>query len=114
MKGHLSILLFLLLLVGCADQGSTPVPAQSTPPRPEGHGGVEPGVVDVLFIEGTTTEAAEQFVRDLKLTFKSAPSGPLLFAVVRVPVDTEDQWVEKLLSYPIVRSAGRIVVASTP
>jgi hypothetical protein len=103
-------ILLLFALLGCADQGTTSVThIEPSPPHVGSHSSSVPGVVDVLFSEGTTSVEAEQFVKDLNLTFKTPPSGSFLFAVVSVPVGTEDQWVVNLLRYPIVRSAGRIV-----
>jgi hypothetical protein len=108
MVTRLLILFLLFALIGCADQGLTPVtPIQSPPER---HSSLVPGVVAVLFADGTTSTEAEQFLKGFNLTFKSPPSGSPPNGVVSVPIDTEDQWVERLKTYPIVKSAGRIAV----
>ena len=111
---HLQFLFISLFLVGCADQGLIPVaPDTPTGPPHESHTSLVPAVVGVFFSEGTTPAEAEQLVKDLNLTFKFPPSGSPLNAVITVPVDSEDQWVEKLKAYPIVKSAGRIAVTWT-
>jgi hypothetical protein len=108
MKSCLQILFLLFVLIGCADQGVTPVaPIQSPPER---HSSLVPGVVAVLFADGTTSTEAEQFLKGFNLTFKFPPSGSPLNAVVSVPIDSEDQWVAKLKTCSFVKSAGRIAV----
>ncbi len=111
MISRLHILFLLFALAGCADQGSIPV----TPPKtPVGRQtSLVPGVVAVFLTDGTTSAEAEQFLKDLNLTFKFPPSGSPLNGLVSVPVDSEDQWVEKLKTYPIVKYAGRIVMEWT-
>jgi hypothetical protein len=111
MKNCLHILFFSLVLIGCADQGVTPV-APTIPdwPPTESHTSLVPGVVGVFSSDGTTLEQTEQLVRDLNLTFKFPPAGSPLSGVISVPIGSEDQWVEKLKTYPIVKSAGRIAV----
>jgi hypothetical protein len=111
MMSRLQILFFLFALIGCADQRSTPV--TPTEPPIESHRPLVPGVVAVFFSEGTTPAEAEQFLKDLNLTFKFPPSGSPLNGVVSVPIDSEDQWVTKLKTYPVVKSAGRIAVTWT-
>jgi hypothetical protein len=111
---HLQILFFSLLLIGCADQGSIPVaPDTPTGPPNESHTSLVPAVVGVFFSERTTPAEAEQLVKDLNLTFKFPPSGSPLNAVLSVPIDSEDRWVERLKNYPIVKWAGRIAVTWT-
>jgi hypothetical protein len=111
---HLQILFFSLLLIGCVDQGSIPVaPDTPTGPPHENHTSLVPAVVGVFFSEGTTPAEAAQLVNDLNLTFKFPPSGSPLNAVLSVPIDSEEQWVEKLRAYPIVKWAGRIAVTWT-
>lgn len=113
MISRLKILLLLFAFIGCRDQGVTPV--TSTEPAIETHGPLVPAVVQVFFSEGTTPAQAQKFISDLNLPFKFPPSGsPLYGGVVSLPIGSEDQWVAKLLSYPIVRSAGRIVMVRTP
>ncbi len=107
------ILLFICLaLFGCTDLGVEPKPPLAM------HGddiavGVVPGVVGVFFTDSTSLQQAEQFVKDLGLTFKFAPTGTPLNGVVSVPVGSEDGWVVKLKTYPIVKTADRIVVTWT-
>jgi len=111
---RLQILFFSLVLIGCVDQGSIPVaPDTPTGPPNESHTSLVPAVVGVFFSDGTTPTEAEQLVKDLNLTFKFPPSGSPLNAVVNVAVGSEDQWVEKLRVYPIVKWAGRIAVTWT-
>ena len=111
MIARMQILFLLFALIGCADQGSTPVTPTETPI--ESHSSLVPGVVGVFFSDGTTLAEAEQLVKDLNLTFRFPPSGSPLNGVVSVPIDSEDQWIAKLKTYPIVKSAGRIAVTWT-
>jgi hypothetical protein len=114
MTRRLQILFFPLVLIGCADQGSIPVgPDTPSGPPNESHTSLVPAVVGVFFSEGTTPVEAEQLVKDLNLTFKFPPSGSPLNAVLSVPIDSEDQWIERLKTYPIVKWAGRIAVTWT-
>jgi hypothetical protein len=110
MNRQLMILCLGLLLLGCTDTGAEPES------RPESHPGREVGVyspvVGLTFIEGTTPQEAEQLVNSLGLSFKSAPTGTPLRAVVSVPVGTEDEWVVKFKAYPSVKYAERLMTIS--
>jgi hypothetical protein len=107
---QLMILSFGLLLLGCTDRGVEPEsPSNSHPGREVG---VYHPVVGLTFIEGTTPREAEQLVNSLGLSFESAPTGTPLRAVVSVPVGTEDEWVVKFKTYPIVKSASRLAVVT--
>ena len=57
-------------------------------------------------------EEAEQLVKDLGLSFEFAPTGSPLSGVISVPVGSEDEWVVRLKTYPIVKSVGRIGVVT--
>jgi hypothetical protein len=101
------ILFSCLLLCGCNSQERHPEPFG---PRIRFHAtGLVKGEVSVNFQDGTSLADARKLISDLGLSFKSGPGGPLMMGMVVVPVDSEDQWVKKLLTYPIVRGAGRLV-----
>lgn len=110
MNRQLIILSIGLLLLGCTDRGVEPVSPSNPPPV------LEPGfytpVVGLTFIDGTTPQEATLLVNSLGLTFKSAPTGTPLRAVVSVPAGTEDEWVAKFSTYSIVKSASRLAVIS--
>jgi hypothetical protein len=110
MNRVLLILLVCVVLLGCRDQGVEPQPPPVSHPGPEVS--LCRGVVAVIFTEGTTAEEAEQLVKDLGLSFKFAPTGSPLSGVISVPVGSEDEWVVRLKTYPIVKSAGRIGVVT--
>jgi len=99
-----------VLLVGCTDLGVEP--KSSTTSHPEAQVSDVPGVVGIFFTDGTTTEQAEQLVIDLGLSFTFAPTGTPLNGVVSVPIGSEDEWVVKLKTYPIVKWAGKIAVVT--
>ena len=111
MNRQLMILSIGLLLLGCTDRGVELVSPSSNPP-PVREVGVYTPVVGLTFIEGTTPQEAVQLVDSLGLSFKSAPAGAPLRAVVSVPAGTEDEWVAKFNTYPIVKSASRLAVVS--
>ncbi len=110
MNRQLIILGLALLLLGCTDKGVEP--KTSAQPVPVAQASLEPGVVAVFFTEGTTLQEAQTLVESLGLSFKFAPTGTPLNGVLSVPVGSEDEWVVKLKTYPIVKSAGRIGVIS--
>ena len=110
MNRQLMALSICLLLLGCTDRGVEPVSPSNPPPVREV--GVYTPVVGLTFIEGTTPQEAVQLVDSLGLSFNSAPNGAPLRAVVSVPVGTEDEWVAKFNTYPIVKSATRLMVIS--
>ncbi len=109
MKDCLHILFFSLVLIGCVDQGSTPV-APTIPDEPpiESSTTVVPGVIRVIFTDGTTLGQTEQLVKDLNVTFKFPPTGSPLSGAISVPIGSEDQWVERFKTYAIVKSADRV------
>jgi hypothetical protein len=111
MKNCLHILFFSLVLIGCADQGVTPVaPTIPDEPPTESSTTVVPGAIGVIFTEGTTQAKAEQLLKDLNLTFKFPPTGSPLSGVISVPIGSEGQWVEQFKTYAIVKSADRVWV----
>jgi len=105
----LVILFSCLLLLACREKEVDPHRGSSP--------ALIPGEVELTFAEGTTTAEAHKFMSSLGLTFKSgvssfskdAPEETMLLATVAVPVNSEDLWVKRLLTYPIVKSAGRNV-----
>jgi hypothetical protein len=109
MISHLKILFLLFTLIGCADQGTIPVaPTIPDEPPTESSTTVVPGVIGVIFTEGTTLGQAEQLVKDLNLTFKFPPTGSPVSGVLSVPIGSEDKWVEQFKTYAIVKSADRV------
>ncbi len=98
-------LFICLTILGCTDMGIEPEPAREPV---ESYGQPVPGVIMVHFTDGTTLEQAEQLIKDLGLSFKVPPTGTPLNGVVPVPIGTEDEWVAKLITYPIVKSASRV------
>jgi hypothetical protein len=106
----LMILCVSLLLLGCKDQGVGVQPEPGTSPHNEPVSTLVPEVVGVVFADGVTTQEADQFVSSLGLSFKFAPTGSPLSGMVSVPAGSENQWVEQLKTYSIVKSASRITV----
>jgi hypothetical protein len=106
MNRQLMILCLGLLLLGCSDLGVEPKLSSHSAEEVS----VIPGVVWAIFAEGTTPQDAEQLVNSLGLSFDFGPKGTPLSGEVSVPIGSEDEWVVKLKTYPIVKSAGRMGV----
>ncbi len=88
----------------CCDMGRNPRPAPI--PQPYHRTYIEPGVVAVLFTEGTTAQEAEQFVNNLGISFKFAPTGSPLNGVISVPVGFRDP-MGGATQYLLHRDVGR-------
>jgi hypothetical protein len=107
------LLIVCLALLGCDLGVTSETEPTATNPPVDTHSTLVPGVAGVFFTEGTTAEQARQLVDSMGLAFKFAPSGTPLNGVVLVPEGSESDGVVKFKSYPIVKTADRIVVAWT-
>ncbi len=106
----LLILALGIVLLSCKEPDSRiPASAQSIYFKPDS--GYIPGMVFVMFNEGTTTKQIKTLLDSLGLSLEGGPYGETLGCNVGVPVDSEFEAIKRLRMHPIVRGAGRGIMS---
>ena len=106
------VIICIEALVSSCSKHENSSPTQETSPI-YNHTWAEPGKVTAVFVDSITQEQASSFLDSIDLrTYILTGFGTNTFhrALIDVPIGEEQKWVDVLIKYPEIKSAGRVMV----